>query len=269
MTSYLHANHIFIKNLRNAELQAKKEVKHYKCLYSKECLRTKRLFKECEKLKRKLEQLRLRFQNLHAKSMCSKLDKQPIERKRKSWSKVKCECTKCQRLNDYGTLLFKNLPDKIPQCKRAQLSLSLLGTTVNYFWKSNKCSNVNQSKTEIQNFSKKSDHSYASSKLLNYDSENEEFGDLDYSQIFDSEGNWQSQHKRCIINIMDSYRISHEAYHELRNAGKGHFPPLHQIRIEKALMSFEIPYIKHETVLISFFFLQDFSIKMSILINLR
>ena len=47
---------------------------------------------------------------------------------------------------------------------------------------------------------------------------------------------------------MDCFRISHEAYHELRNSGNGHFPPLHHIMKEKVAMSAEIPYSKHPTV---------------------
>ena len=58
------------------------------------------------------------------------------------------------------------------------------------------------------------------------DDDDDDLNDLDYSEIFDSHGNWKKKHKRHIIHVMDSYRISHEAYHELRHAGKGHFPPL-------------------------------------------
>ena len=114
--------------------------------------------------------------------------------------------------------------------------------TVNFSWKSIPVQTCNQF-----NFNTTSDHSYASSKLLNHDCDEEE-EDIAYDSIFDSEGNWQEKHKRGIINVMDCYRISHEAYHELRHAGKGHFPPLYKIRLEKAAMSAEIPYIKHATV---------------------
>ena len=72
--------------------------------------------------------------------------------------------------------------------------------------------------------------------------------DVDYSQIYDSDGNWQQKHKRAIIHVMDSFRISHEAYHELRHAGRNHLPPLHHIINEKFIMSEEIPYTKHPTV---------------------
>ena len=102
--------------------------------------------------------------------------------------------------------------------------------------------------TEHEQMEKYSDHTYASPNLFQIEDEEYSLDDIDYSSIFDTHGNWQQRHKRCIINVMDSYRISHEAYHKLRHAGKGHLPPLYQIRIKKNLMSKEIPYIKHPTV---------------------
>ena len=72
--------------------------------------------------------------------------------------------------------------------------------------------------------------------------------DLDYSKIFGSDGDWQKEHKRAIIHVLDTYHISHEAYHELRHAGKNHFPPLHHIIKEKIVMSDQIPYSKHDSV---------------------
>ena len=47
---------------------------------------------------------------------------------------------------------------------------------------------------------------------------------------------------------MDSFRISHEAYHELRMVSKGHLPPLRRLAAEKAIMSNQIPYIKYPDV---------------------
>ena len=171
-------------------------------------------------------------------------------RKCKPWLKVRCDQTKCKQINDYGHALFKTIQSNIPHCKRAQLSLSLGDQTVNYSWKKKELRNskCDSSESDTFNFSKKSDHSYASPKLLQCESEDDELHDINYGTIFDSDGNWQTHHKRGIINVMDSYRISHEAYHELRQAGKGHFPPLYKIHKEKSIMSAAIPYNKHESV---------------------
>ena len=145
---------------------------------------------------------------------------------------------------------MKTIKHHVPQCKLAQMSLCLGEKSVNYTWKKKELqtSTCSDSSDDIFNFHPKSDHSYASAKLLNSQHENCDSDDIDYSTIFDSDGNWQKQHKRSVINVMDCYRISHKAYHELRYAGKGHFPPLCQIIKEKASMSTEIKYIRHPTV---------------------
>ena len=91
-----------------------------------------------------------------------------------------------------------------------------------------------------------SEHSYAAE---NKDfSENDSYHDLDYSDIYDCCGEWKQYHLRKIIYVMDSFRISHEAYHELRLVSKGHLPPIGRISKEKQDMSEEIPYEKHPRV---------------------
>ena len=100
------------------------------------------------------------------------------------------------------------------------------------------------------NVQKTDDHCYAKqqSPSANCDVGNDDLYDVDYTSIFDENGNWQNKHKKAIIHVMDTFHISHEAYHELRHAGKGHFPALGEIIKEKKVMSQQIPYIKHATV---------------------
>ena len=256
MTTTFTTQTKFIQNLRISELQAKKELFHYKTLYSKQCHCTIALQKQVNNLKRKYRNLEEKYDVLCAKlsDMCPNENKMRGSRKRKSWNNVKCERTKRQRINEYRAVLLKTISQHVPQCKRAQLSLSVCQKTVNYTWRSkdmltHKSLNYNP---DIPNFTQTSDHSYASPKVVKCQSDGDDLEDIDYNSIFDSNGNWQCKHKRCIIDIMDSYRISHEAYHELRQAAKGHLPPLYVIHKEKAVMSAEIPYIKDGTVKFSF-----------------
>ena len=58
-----------------------------------------------------------------------------------------------------------------------------------------------------------SDHTY-SAEPSNC-GENDNFYDLDYSEIYDCSGDWEKKHIRRLIYVMDCFRISHEAYHEL------------------------------------------------------
>ena len=218
-----------LRDLRLAEIQAKKELWHYKFLYSQESRENKTLQKKLKEINKNYKILQTKYDELCSKlsDMCPYDDKSRCKRKRKSWTNVKCDRTKRQRWNDYGKVMFKTLSKNVPQCKRAHLSLSLGNKTVNYMWKCSQFKDETDtlSSISVENFKANLDHSYASSKLVNADMHEDEFEDIDYGSTLDSEGNWQKKHKRSIISVMDSYRISHEAYHELRHTGKGHFPP--------------------------------------------
>ena len=243
-----------LRKLRLDGLQAKKEATEYKYMYRAECHKNQCLSKQIGKLKKLLEISQNKCQRLIRKlcpvnnSNTSGNLARELTRKCKSLTQAKCDCTKRQRLSEYRHILFRTIQHKIPQCKRAQIGLWFDGKVVNYTWKSKDFREKYTQRATPFNFHPHADHSYASSKLIEYSSDEEDFSDIDYSSIFDSDGNWQKRHKRSIIHVMDSYRISHEAYHELRHAGKDHLPPLYQIRNEKILMSDEIPYIRHPSV---------------------
>ena len=252
MTDKFECRNKFIQNLRNSELQAKRETRHYKLMYSTQCKQIKSLKRDLKTVRKQFEKLQIRF--LKLRETCPKvhdgLEPKSTHRKRKCWSNIKCEHTKHQRLNECAELLLKTIKQHVPQCKLAHMSLCLGEKSVNYTWQRHhlQSETLDDSSHEIFNFTPKADHSYASPKLVKSQPENDDLENIDYASIFDSDGNWQKQHKRSLINVMDCYRISHEAYHELRYAGKGHFPPLYQIINEKGSMSGEIKYFKHPTV---------------------
>ena len=94
------------------------------------------------------------------------------------------------------------------------------------------------------------DHSYTDS-LVNEDddSEGNEGNDIDYSQIFDEDGKYTSRHLKKAVHVCDKFRISQEAYHELRMELKGHYPPIWLIKLQKNIMSQRIVYFPHDTVI--------------------
>ena len=72
--------------------------------------------------------------------------------------------------------------------------------------------------------------------------------DLSDPDAFLSDGTWNKVHIRRIIHIMDSFKISNEAYHEMRMTSKSILPSISRIKKEKAIMSKEISYTAHPTV---------------------
>ena len=214
---------------------------HYKKLYSAECKRCGILEKETLKLRNEISTLQSQLGNTGKSiDICSNL---PLSRKRKlkEWDKITNEHTKRRHFCNYKDILFESLC-KISVCHRAEVTLWMCSNCVQFSW----LPKGFKKKTTILHVLQKQntdDNSYASNNVT-IDDENEEFEDVDYSDIYDMNGNWQRRHIRHLVHVLDTFRISHEAYHELRMVSKGHLPPIHRLRSEKRKMSEEIPYIK-------------------------
>ena len=130
-------------------------------------------------------------------------------------------------------------------CHRAEVSVWLGSNKINFSFSPSDLS----PKQIVTNFTHDivcSEHNYAAGDRFVGKADN--FNDIDYSDIYDSCGEWIKNHIRKLINVMDSFRISHEAYHELRMVSKGHLPPISRLAKEKKIMSQEIPHEKHPKV---------------------
>ena len=236
----------FVTQMRQELLQTKKNEKHYKYLYSSEC-------RTSSDLKKKLVQCEIKFKKLQeqlqkvSKSQPKCTSNLPRTRKRKDWNEIRGERTKYRRLNDYKDIIFNAL-QQIDHCHRAEISIWLNTQRFHFCWYPSdfqKASNVkNNIRDPCENVLH--DHSYAFMKIA--DSEDQEIKDMDFSEIYDSVGNWKQIHIRRLIHVMDCFRISHDAYHEIRMVSEGHLPPIGRITAEKQVMSDEIPYVKHPTV---------------------
>ena len=171
-------------HLRNEYLICKQELKHYKYLFRNECLKTKSLHRNLTQITKESNVNQLKVQELRRKlkNVNDLYDKLPLTRKRKSWSKIKSDQTKHQRVSQYGKFVFSTIKDNIPQCKQAQLCLCLGDKTVNYAWKSKDFTLTNS-----QNMKSYPDieHSYAAKPIEKYSNDEDNLIDVDYSEIFD------------------------------------------------------------------------------------
>ena len=125
-------------NLRSAELKTRKKMNTCRNLYRKECRTNKLLHKQLKKCKDYLINAQNQYDKLYSKWKITRnaTEKCHSKRKRKSWCKVKCDRTKCRRLDEYGDFIFDSLNGNFPLCKRAQFSMWLADKTVNYSWTS-------------------------------------------------------------------------------------------------------------------------------------
>ena len=241
-----HKKDDILRSLQDNFLKCKQEMKHYKYMYQNQCRQHELFQKQIGSLQKEVCKLQLDCQQLRQKlKNWNDYDEErfSVKRKQKEWSKIKCDHTKHQRISHYGEFVLSTIKDNMPQCIQAEMCLCLGEQRVNYSWQ---CKDLNSSENELKNGLTNGDHSYAAKQPMN--DHDDDLLDVDYSKIFDTQGNWQTRHKRSLITVLDAFRISHEAYHELRQAGKSHFSPLHHIIKEKGIMSDIIPYVKHPTV---------------------
>ena len=169
----------------------------------------------------------------------------PLKRKIKQWHQIKSDQTKRRCLSDYKTEFFEILK-QINGCHRCDMILWIGENRICLNW-TPLCFETNEEVHDNVNTKGIfNDHTYADpNERLKIE---EDYHDMEYSEIFDSNGQWSQSHIRCLIHVMDCFRVSNEAYHEIRMVSKGQLPPIGRIRKEKKNMSKELPYIKHPTV---------------------
>ena len=223
----------FIKQFREEVVQSRNEMKHYKFLYQAVARNNTHLSCQLRKIKNRLQNSENMCKHLQhqVNSLQGNAGKEP--RKIKAWCRLKSDKTKRLEIVRYRDMLLNNIKNNVKHCKGANIALQIGDKNVQYSWKPNKVmanrNNGDKMSTHL------TEHSYAKNNNMSTDDEpSEDIYDVDYSKIFDDNGNWHKKHTRGHIHVIDNYRISHKAYHELRLAGKGHFPPLTTIMREKS-----------------------------------
>ena len=243
---------VALSKLRKDLLKHKFELKHYKRLYKAECDNSKkfiRLLMQCRKEKDKLfSKCESLIQQVHS------TDDKPVKRvtrKRKEWTQIKNECTKRRRFAHYKDVIFAALRE-IQVCHRAEITIWVHENKVQYSWSPNEFSNqtsVNEEQAIGNRPVKKiyHDHNYTCTNDDTLD-EVDTYDDVDYCEIYTNKGKWKIEHVRRLVHVLDCFRISHEAYHEIRMVSKGHLPPIWRLADQKKIMSEQIPYMKHPNV---------------------
>ena len=274
-----------VKSMRTELLQWKKERNHYKLLYAATCrekkvLNSKLLAMSNERkiLKHEIEVLKTQKKNLvlskgrkrkcpflsfTTRTIHNRIDDckalfEPAMKKVPGM--VKCDFS----LRNGDTEMKFSLPS-IPQAQNSDEVLSTKNTAADHSYCMQE--NVDKSQEPEEHLPRSqqdttyhiaADHSYSGQE--NVDTSVQGTVRRNSSQahsIYDDEGNFTNRHIRKAVLVTDNYRISHEAYHEIRSELCGHMPPIGKLKIEKAVMSEEIPYFKHRTVssLLSLIFL--------------
>ena len=227
-------------------------------MYKAECRNSKNLSQELLKARKMNINLTGKLQKAEEQGKInSKSDGKGLKktRKRKKWANIKNEGTKRRRLNSYKDMLLDTLK-QIEMCKKAQVTLWIGERKVSFSWSEDDFGVNNNGSSHLEDIELCNiyhDHTYCCWPKTNTE-EHKDNNSIDLAEIFDANGQCGKLHLRRLIHVLDSYRISHEGYHELRMVSKGYLPPICRLAKEKKSMSKEIPYTKHPTVRFHNFF---------------
>ena len=233
-----------LKRSRENLMQSQKEVREYKHLYLASNKEQKFLMDQLENEKKNRE---LTIQeNVKLKADLDDL-REKLKQKnkhRKAWPDIKDHKTKKRRISEYKSVIESNILRNIPECTRANLTLSIEGKNMNIGFTSNDLARLHMGNNSQRS---SSEHNYSSDKRQAANVRPPETNNTT-SAIYDGDGKFLTKHKSRMIYVMDKFRISHQAYHELYMHSRGQLPPISQIKTEKKRMSEVIPYYMHPDV---------------------
>ena len=224
-----------------------KELNYYKREHSSKQKQLDELSKELRSKVLENKELTSKILELDRISLEQNVQAVNVNKHRLAWHEITNEKTKRRRMRQYKVSLFKAIDKILPGSERMTLCASVNGQQVKFEWSNNELTSQEIS-SELPSSQESSEHNYSSQPDDTAEHSQQE-SSFDLGRIFDKNGKYLPRHKQGIIHVMDNFRISKLAYHELYMQSEGYLPSISQILKERKKMSEAIPYKKHETVL--------------------
>ena len=188
--------------------------------------------RQCEELRENLDDLNHENNDLHqqVQNLTGRLQNYKPKIYHKFWNNITAQ-TKRKRKAEYNGM-FDEVLHRIPECKKAKISLRLGDEDVSFKW------NIREMQTHRNNL-RAAGNTIRDPQILPDDESqsDEEVSAQD-----------KKKKKRSVVSLMDEYKLSQKGYHEFRYLISKKAPPIHHIKQERVNMSCQIPYIKHATV---------------------
>ena len=237
-----------LTEFRKDSVQSRELLNKYKILYFKECRNVADLRKQLQKANSNLAEKDRDINVLRKKMSILRLKKS--KGSRKAWADINSIKTKRRRITELKKDVLAMFKD-FGSIKSAHVYLNIGQNDVNFsFFRKDLVStgNLPANETEDSQGNSSTDQSFPSGGDAENNDEEGQPDEVDYSEIYDEEGKFTSRHLKKAVYVCDKYRISQEAYHELRMELKGHYPPIYLVKLQKNIMSQRIVYFPHDTV---------------------
>ena len=254
----MNVNHPVIVRLRQELQTARDDLNKYIDLYRRERSDRREQESICINLRKENHDLLQNNELLHERldKVMQHIDNFQIPKPYKKWENLQSAATKAKRKCQYHRCLEQSMM-YLHEATRARVQLRVGEKEVFFVWSTNDlCMLRNQAKTweGLSTNNNQSSSNEGNEFIDAYDSEDEDQiqsvdTDLD---VYLPNGSWNTTHLRRILHVMDIFKISYKAYHELRMTSRSILPPLNKLKVERNTMSNEITSLHHKTVNIQY-----------------
>ena len=247
-----------IKHLREELERTKRDLNQYKNVYRNECDDRRQQERRAVFLQNDNVNLQEQIDNLteQVRNITCHINSSKVSRGYKRWSQLTSPVSKSKRKAQFRKCIEQSLMH-LTEVKRVCVQLRIANEDVVLIWAQNHLRLLrNRAKSMLRNNTQDVNQNLDKNNAAQIESEYEDEiapGKND-PDAFLSDGTWNPVHIKRIINVMDLYKISREAYHELRMTSRSILPSISRVKNTKKFMSNEIECLYHRTVRIQFIY---------------
>ena len=222
-----------LEQLRDELQRNKEELNNYKQVYRLE--RNDRRLQEGRAELLQTENLQLEEEKQELNELLDQLnahlDRFRIPKGYKKWVNLKSPVSRSKQKSQFRRCLDQAMMH-LTEVSRARVQLRIGKEDIVLVWAKNHFRFLRNRVRHILNNRRGNNQNNVNVNDRNNQSDNEE--DIEDAEsdpdAFLSDGTWNDVHIKKIIHVMDLFKISHEAYHELRMTSRSILPPLYWIK---------------------------------------
>ena len=238
----MNQNQRILQQLGDELQRTKEEVNNYKNVYRIE--RDDRRLQEARANMLQIDNVQLQEDkdnlNEQLQDFRAHINAFTIRKGYKKWANLKSPVSRAKRKSQFRRCLDQAMMH-LQEVTRARVQLRIGKDDISLVWARNHFRFLRNRGRNILN-QPRANNQYT---LNDSQSEDDVENEISEPDAFLSDGTWNDVHIKRIIHVMDLFKISHEAYHELRMTSQSILPPLYRIKNIKKTMSTEINSYHH------------------------
>ena len=251
----MNQNNPLVVNLRQQLQEVKDELAQYKGMYRNERRDRRQQEERCQMLQQQVLDVG-NEKNLYRDKLyqCREhINSFKVPKPLKRWSSLRSPISRAKRKSQYRKCLDQSMMH-LHEASRVRLQMRVGNEEIVIIWSQDDLRNFRAAARIVvrPHVQIPGNVANANAQLPNQRIESEDDDTIDesedYPDAFLTNGSWNPVHLKRIVHVMDIFKISQLAYHELRMTSRSILPPINRILKIKANMSEAIQPLHHRTV---------------------